>query len=67
MKYLFSYIHLNPIKLAPGEREWKETGLKNKDAAEIFIKKYTYSSLSDYLGDERIYTSIINKKSFLDV
>ena len=28
LKYLFSYIHLNPIKLI--QRDWKENGIKNK-------------------------------------
>ena len=67
LKYLFSYVHLNPVKLIPGEGMWKEVGLKNKNNAESFIKKYKYSSLLDYFGEERIYKTIINKSLSLDI
>lgn len=66
LKYLFSYIHLNPIKLIDGENEWKEIGLKNKEIAENFIKKYEYSSFLDYVTDKRMYKNIINEDFFLD-
>jgi hypothetical protein len=38
-KYLFSYIHLNPVKII--DHNWKENGIKDFD----FAKKY----ISDYL------------------
>jgi putative transposase len=44
LKYLFSYINLNPVKLV--EPEWKEKGVKNKIEAYNFAKKYGYSSFS---------------------
>ena len=67
LKYLFSYVHLNPIKLISGESNWKEVGLKNKVFAEKFINNYEYSSLPDYRGQDRIYNTIINKDLFLDI
>lgn len=46
LKYLFSYIHLNPVKLMQGD--WKETGIRNFDAAIAHLENYTYSSFMDY-------------------
>lgn len=64
LKYLFSYIHLNPIKLIPGESNWKEIGIKNLTTAKNFLFKYKYSSLRSYLGIDTIYNKIISKDSF---
>ncbi len=61
LKYLISYVHLNPIKLT--EPEWKEKGIKNPKQAELFLKKYRYSSYSDFLGEKRIENKIIQKDS----
>ena len=49
LQYLFAYIHLNPIKLIPGEREWQTVGIKRLRDAEKFLKNYRYSSLRDYM------------------
>ena len=67
LKYLFSYLHLNPLKLIPGEAMWKENGLKNKNNAINFINRYEYSSFPDYIEVGRKYECIINKKLFADV
>jgi putative transposase len=48
LKYLFAYIHLNPIKLIDGA--WREEGLQNKPATKKFLKEYQYSSYRDYIG-----------------
>ena len=61
MKYLFSYIHLNPIKLI--QPDWKEKGIKNKDKAFDYIKNYKHSSLIDYFED-REEGIILDKKLF---
>jgi putative transposase len=61
-KYLFSYIHLNPIKLI--EPKWKETGIEDKPAALKYLREYQYSSYSDYSGTERAESEIIKKSSF---
>ncbi|MFA6514961.1 MAG: transposase [Candidatus Paceibacterota bacterium] len=62
LKYLFSYIHLNPIKLI--QKNWKEEGIKNKQKVLIFINNYKYSSYKDYLEIIRQENSIINKEFF---
>lgn len=67
LNYLFSYVHLNPVKLISGESMWKEDGLKNKNNAKDFITQYKYSSLPDYLGERRIYNTIVNKTLFSDI
>ena len=62
LKYLFSYIHLNPIKLI--QKDWKEIGIKNKKEALEYLNNYQYSSYLDYLGTERIQNNILNKEVF---
>lgn len=65
LKYLFAYIHLNPVKLV--DSEWKEQGIKDRDLAKSFLKDYSFSSYFDYsAGKSRIEVKIINKKSFPD-
>ena len=63
-KYLFSYIHLNPLKLI--DKNWKEFGLKNKRKALEFLKSYKWSSYLDFLGIKRIENKIINRIDFLN-
>ena len=62
LKYLFAYIHLNPIKLI--EPRWKEVGVKNKNSIKKYLKEYKYSSYVDYLGEDREEKLILNKKAF---
>ncbi|MGI9118302.1 MAG: transposase [Minisyncoccia bacterium] len=72
LKYIFSYIHLNPIKLI--QKDWKENGIKNIDEAKNFLNNYEYSSYKSFIGDKRIQNKILeisdfpkyfpNKKSF---
>lgn len=62
LKYLFSYIHLNPVKII--EPKWKETGITDKKRAEQYLKNYKYSSYLDYLGESRPEGIILDKKSF---
>ena len=62
LKYLFSYIHLNPIKLI--QRDWKERGIKNKKEAINYLNKYTYSSYLDFVGEKRIQSKILNIEEF---
>ncbi len=62
MKYLFSYIHLNPIKLI--QKNWKEKGIKNKQHAIKYLNNYSHSSYSDYLGIKRVENKILNKEKF---
>ncbi len=64
LKYLISYIHLNPVKLI--DPNWKENGISNRKQAEAYLEKYRYSSYLDYLGRERIEAAILNKASLPD-
>lgn len=64
LKYLFSYIHLNPIKLM--QKDWKEQGIKNKKEALEYLHKYLYSSFLDYIEEKRLQNKILNKKPFPD-
>lgn len=62
LKYLFGYIHLNPIKLV--DPKWKDNGIKNKTAAKDFLKKYEYSSYHEYVGIKRKQKVILSPKAF---
>ncbi len=62
LKYLFSYIHLNPLKLI--QKDWKEVGLRQKQRAVDYLKSYKYSSFGDYLGEKRVANIIISKSQF---
>ncbi len=64
LKYLFAYIHLNPVKLI--DLTWKEEGIKDPTAAYEYAKNYQYSSLPDYLGIVRKEGDILTPKSFPD-
>lgn len=61
-KYLFSYVHLNPIKLI--QKDWKEIGIKNKKKAIEYLNSYEYSSYLDFIGEKRIQNIILNIESF---
>lgn len=64
LKYLFAYVHLNPIGII--EDEWKDHRIKNKKKAEEFLASYPYSSYLDYADRtmERPERSIINTLAF---
>jgi len=62
LKYLFSYIHLNPVKLI--ELNWKKEGIKNQDRAEQFLSKYKFSSYLDYIKNREKIGMILDKKEF---
>src|SRR5574344_112352 len=61
-KYLFSYVHLNPIKLI--QKDWKEKGIKNKTEAIKYLNKYEYSSYLDFIEEERSQNKILDLKEF---
>ncbi len=64
LKYLFAYIHLNPVKLI--EPDWKETGILNKDISKKHLSNYLYSSYLDYAGIGRDFGFVLNKEAFPD-
>ena len=51
LKYLIAYVHLNPVKLI--DPKWKENGIRDRSAAESYLKRYLYSSYLDYAGAPR--------------
>lgn len=64
-KYIFSYIHLNPIKLI--DSHWKENGIRNVEQTLDFLKKYKYSSYLDYLDkNSRQVKALLDEKYFPD-
>ncbi|MHB8651880.1 MAG: transposase [Minisyncoccota bacterium] len=51
LKYLFAYIHLNPVKLI--ESGWKESGIRDRKSAQRYLEQYSYSSYLDYVDAEK--------------
>jgi putative transposase len=45
LKYLFSYIHLNPVKLI--QPKWQQEGIKNLHEVCSYLDQYEYSSYVD--------------------
>ena len=65
LKYIFSYIHLNPVKLL--QKDWKKTGIKNKKDTVAYLEKFKFSSYADYLTHQsREAHVILNKSVFPD-
>lgn len=63
LKYLFSYIHLNPVKLI--QKDWKEKGIKSTLRSFEFLEKYKNSSFHDYYhNDDRKEKIILDKNNF---
>ncbi len=62
LKYLFAYIHLNPIKII--NKTWKEKGINDLNKTKNFLNSYKNSSYLDYIAKDRIETKILNKKAF---
>lgn len=63
LKYLYAYIHLNPLKL--WSREDVSSEPSDVETLE-FLKRYSYSSLPDYLGVERPENVVIDPTPFPD-
>jgi len=64
LKYLFTYIHLNPVKLI--EPNWKEVGVINKETVRKHLNSYKYSSYLDYINESRLEHKVLDKNSFPD-
>lgn len=61
LKYIYSYIHLNPLKIF--DPKWKEKNLDQVDI-ENFLNHYTFSSWNDYVGKNREEKIILDKDVF---
>jgi len=62
LKYLFAYIHLNPVKII--DSSWKENGIKDRENTKNYLNKYSFSSYLDYQGINRPESKIINSEVF---
>jgi putative transposase len=59
LRYIYSYIHLNPAKLK--NSEWKTQPKSFLNQLKKFIAEYPYSSLQEYLSENY---KILNSKPF---
>lgn len=62
LKYLYAYIHLNPVKLI--EPTWKEKGIQNLTRAKKYLESYRYTSYVDYALGKREESAILSPKEF---
>ena len=63
LKHLFGYISLNPLDIEFSE--WEAlVDKQNPKVWQEFLKKYLYSSFTDYIGAERCENSILTKEAF---
>ena len=62
LKYLYTYIHLNPVKII--DSTWKEKIKQGSSFDFSFALKYKFSSILDYLNEEREENKILNKDDF---
>jgi len=62
LKYMFAYIHLNPIEHI--EPKWKENGIQDIQKVKDYLTKYFYSSWYEYQGRVREESSILTKSAF---
>lgn len=62
LKYLFAYIHLNPVKII--DPQWKENGITDRTAAKEYLARYLYSSYPEYIGTSRKEWKILNTVAF---
>jgi putative transposase len=62
LNWVFSYIHLNPVKLI--DNDWKEKGISDPVIVKNFIDSYKYSSYYDYFLGNRPENSVLSKDAF---
>jgi len=62
LKYLFAYIHLNPVKTI--DAGWGEKRVIDQGKAKTFLKGYSYSSYLDLAGTKRPESVILSPKEF---
>lgn len=62
LKYLFSYIHLNPIEII--EPGWRDVGIIDTEKTKNYLLTYVYSSYAEYFGIHRPEKIILQQDSF---
>lgn len=64
LKYMYSYIHLNPAKLK--DKNWRERGPRDFHALKEFIFNYKYSSIQEYVKDNFIITNPVPFPNYIE-
>ena len=62
LKYIFSYIHLNPVKLI--QSNWKNAGISSFNKTIKYLDSYPYSSFIDFSGTKRPSSRILSIEAF---
>ncbi|OGZ08017.1 MAG: hypothetical protein A3C93_00500 [Candidatus Lloydbacteria bacterium RIFCSPHIGHO2_02_FULL_54_17] len=62
LKYLYAYIHLNPVKIV--EPKWREKGIMRRNDVRKFLAQYDFSSYQDYLGEHRVVSAVLSPSEF---
>ena len=62
LKYLYAYIHLNPLKLI--QPEWKTNGVGDVHEAKKYLRLYNFSSYKEYIGETRKEKLILDTTPF---
>jgi putative transposase len=62
LRYLYAYIHLNPVKLL--DSEWKEKDDIDTLRIKDYLEKYDYSSYQTYLGKDTLQQHVLSKTEF---
>lgn len=62
LEYLFSYIHLNPVKLF--DHDWRDNRNIDLEGVKKFLSDYPYSSYLFYCGQSRPEDKILDHKEF---
>lgn len=63
LKYLFAYIHLNPVKIKD-ETSWNGKRIAKPETAKVFLDTYRFSSYGFYLKQSRPENIIIGPTTF---
>ncbi len=63
LRYLFAYIHLNPVKITDPEN-WEQKIIPDSEKALGFLRSYKYSSFLDHYGQTRVEGAIIDRTVF---
>jgi len=63
-RYIFSYVHLNPVELI--ESDWEEKGIQDDHRVREFITNYRYSSFFDHSIGTRPERAILDMKEIPD-
>lgn len=62
LKYLFAYIHLNPLKLI--NPKWKDYGSISATKARKFISAYEHSSYLSYVNTNKAENILLSRQEF---